>query len=67
MMKEEENRPIKTQPHPRLTSHEALVHLIILSGPKHWKWHPTAVVVQTPVIEWVRWLDALAEFIKWRD
>jgi hypothetical protein len=26
--------------------------------------HPTAVVAQTPVIEWVRWLDALAEFIK---
>jgi hypothetical protein len=29
--------------------------------------HPTAVVVQTPVIEWVRWLDALAEFIKERE
>jgi hypothetical protein len=26
--------------------------------------HPTAVVVQTPVIEWVRWLDALSAFIK---
>ena len=23
--------------------------------------HPTAVVVQTPVMEWLRWLDALAE------
>jgi hypothetical protein len=29
--------------------------------------HPTVVVVQTPFIEWLRWLDALAEFVKGRD
>jgi hypothetical protein len=29
--------------------------------------HPTAVVVQNPVMEWLRWLDALTEFIEVRD
>jgi hypothetical protein len=35
--------------------------------PSRCTWYPTAVVVQTPVGEWVRWLDALAEFTKRRD
>lgn len=38
-----------------------------MSPMRSYLWHPTGVVVQTPVIEWVRWLDALAEFINERD
>jgi hypothetical protein len=29
--------------------------------------HPKAVVVQTPVLEWLRWLERVAEFTSMQD